>query len=330
MRIGECPARIKSGHVQPARVTVCILTSIPAQLDYYAHRLDVLKLSLASLRAHTARSAYDLLVFDNGSCREVVDYLVGLRDRGDVDLLMLSSRNRGKIDACRIMFEAAPGAVVAYADDDVWFGPGWLEAQLAILDAFPRVGMVSGRPVRQQFAYGNAYLERYLRDYPEVSTQSGELIPREWEHEHMRSTGRPQSDADAMAAAISDIRLDRHGLQAYSTAAHFQFIAPKAVILAALNTRDQPRTGSEERQFEEAVDAAGFARLSTVGRHVRHIGNAIAPELLAEAGSLADDVHHGAVFHGSAFAPFARLRWVRAAVARLNSWSYALLYQPRR
>ena len=35
----------------------------------------------------------------------------------------------------------------------------WLEAQLRILDTFPRVGTVSGRPVRQQFAYGLSYLD---------------------------------------------------------------------------------------------------------------------------------------------------------------------------
>lgn len=328
MRIGECPVRIKRGHVPPARVTVCILVSIPHQLDYYGQRLSILKLALRSLRAHTPREVYDLLVFDNGSCAEVVDFLVALRDRGEIDLLLLSTANRGKIDACRMMFAAAPGALVAYADDDVWFGPGWLEAQLAIYDTFPRVGTVSGRPVRQQFAYGTTFLARYLEEFPAIRTERGALIPAEWEREYMRSTGRRDSDAETVAAAHEDIRLEYNGVAAYATAAHFQFLAPKAIIQAALDNRTQPRTGSEERQFEEAIDAAGFARLSTVDRCVRHIGNVVSAELLADIGESdpsSDDTYRPP---GPAAALIGKTRIVRSALSRLNRWTYQLLYQP--
>jgi len=41
--------------------------------------LDVLRLCLGSLLANTPRP-FDLLVFDNGSCEPVVEYLKGLRD----------------------------------------------------------------------------------------------------------------------------------------------------------------------------------------------------------------------------------------------------------
>lgn len=328
MRIGECPTRIKRGHVPAARVTVCILVSIPHQLDYYAQRLSVLKLALRSLRAHTPRDIYDLLVFDNGSCAEVVDFLVSLRDRGEIDVLMLSTANRGKIDACRMMFAAAPGALVAYADDDVWFGPGWLEAQLAIYDTFPRVGTVSGRPVRQQFAYGTTFLSRYLAEFPAITAERGTLIPAEWEREYMRSTGRQEREADTVAAAYEDIRLEYRGVAAYATAAHFQFVAPKVIIQSALEDRTQPRTGSEERQFEEAIDAAGLARLSTADRHVRHIGNVVSAELLADIDAIdasADDVYQRPA---GATARIGRARLVRAALNRINRWTYHLLYQP--
>lgn len=328
MRIGECPKRVKGGQAPVARVTVCMLVSIPHQLDYYAQRLSVLKLALRSLRANTPRDAYDLLVCDNGSCAEVVEFLVALRDRGEIDLLLLSTVNRGKIDACRMMFAAAPGALVAYADDDVWFGPGWLEAQLAIYDTFPRVGTVSGRPVRRQFAYGTTFLPRYLEEFPAITAERGTLIPAEWEREYMRSTGRRDSEADAVAAAHEDIRLEYQGVAAYATAAHFQFVAPKGIVQAALDHCKQPRTGSEERQFEEAIDAAGLARLSTTGRHVRHIGNVVSAELLAEIDDLdasVDDVYKRPA---GMTARIGRARLVRAALNRINRWTYQLLYQP--
>jgi glycosyltransferase involved in cell wall biosynthesis len=330
MRVGACPTRVKRRDFHPAKVTACVLAYIPHRHDYYAHRFDVLRLCLDSLAANTPRDRCDVLVMDNGSCPEVVGYLHGLREQGRIDYLILSSRNIGKISACRMMFDAAPGDIVAYADDDVLFLPGWLEAQLDILERFPRVGMVSARPVRKQFAYGNGYLAGYLAEFPAVSAQYGRFIPDEWEREYLRSTGRPETQAEEIAARHRDILLDCQGLRAYSTACHFHFIAPRAVILAALAKHDQPRTGSEERKIEEAVDAMGYARLSTTERHVRHLGNVISQQLRDELGSALPSPDHVATWRPAP--PFwvrlSRLRLVRAVLARVNRWSFFLLHHP--
>jgi glycosyltransferase involved in cell wall biosynthesis len=331
MRIGTCPTVIKHDHVRPARVTACVVVCVPHQHDYYTHRFDVLRLCLGSLRAHTRRDDYDLFVLDNGSCAEVVDYLRAQLDAGHIDHLVLSARNIGKINACRMLFDAAPGEIVAYSDDDVFFEAGWLPAQLAILDTYPRVGMVSARPVRKQFAYGNAYLKRYLEEFPGVRAREGHFIPIEWEREFLHSLGRiDDTAAGQVAATHTDTLLECAGLEAYSTAAHFQFVAPKAVILAALSGRDRPRIVSEERLFEEAIDGMGYARLSTAGRHVRHIGNAIGEELRERALAAGLDVAEAAVWRP---APPGRLRWARrwpwrGLLARVNRWSYFLLNHP--
>jgi len=318
MRVGECTDRVKRNHIQFPRVTVCILVRIPHHRDYYAHRFDVLKLCLASLRANTPPDLYELLVFDNGSCDDVVDHLRAEHARGAIDYLLLSKRNVGKIHACRMMFDAAPGEIVAYSDDDVWFGPDWLGSQLEIVDAFPRVGMVSARPVRRQFGYGNTFLPRYLEEFADITSERGHFIPDEWEREYMRSTGKPEDEAAVIAAAHVDVVLERAGVRAYATATHFQFVAPRPVILAALAKRDQPRTGSEERQFEEALEAMGYVRLSTAGRHVRHIGNVIDRALAEEISLPLEQVH-------VLGRPSMPSRVWRAALTRINRWSHRLL-----
>jgi len=66
-------------HPQP--VTVFIVTYIPFLAGYYAHSLDVLKVCLGSILAHTSGS-FDLVVFDNASLLEVVNYLNGLKAPG--------------------------------------------------------------------------------------------------------------------------------------------------------------------------------------------------------------------------------------------------------
>jgi hypothetical protein len=324
MRIGESPVRVKRVHVRPRRVTVCMVVCIPHQLDYYSHRLDVLQLSLASLRAQTPRDAYTLMVLDNNSSPAVVEFLRGQQRDGQIDQLILSAHNIGKIHACRMLFDAAPGDIVAYADDDVWFGPGWLDAQLQVLEAFPRVGMVSGRPVRKQFLYGNTGLADYLSAYPDVSRTVGHFIPDEWEREYLHSTGR----GGEAPATVEEVRLECDGVMAYSTATHFQFIAPKPVIAAALAQCGGPRIGSEERQFEEAVEAMGYVRLSTVERYVHHIGNVVSKEL-RERATASMPVNAAAWQPSSpAWVRLARTRLGRALLSRINRWSYFLLHHP--
>ena len=100
---------------RPSRVTLATLTHIPDQSGYYQNRFDVMRLSLESLIAHSPPGT-DVLVFDNGSCEPVVDYLRSLRDAGGIAYLLLSRRNVGKIGAFQILFRAAPGEIILTAE----------------------------------------------------------------------------------------------------------------------------------------------------------------------------------------------------------------------
>jgi glycosyltransferase involved in cell wall biosynthesis len=333
MRVGVCPTRGQPSDYRPARVTVCVLVFIPNRLGYYAHRFDVLKLCLRSILTHTTEGSYDLLVLDNGSCAEVVDYLGGLHDQKQIQYLLLLDRNIGKLNAFRIMFEAAPGELIAYTDDDIFFCPGWLEAQLELFETFPRVGMVSGRPVRKQFKSGNKYLPAYLSDFPEVSAKFGHFIPEAWEVEYLQSTGRSLSELADVAKKRTDILLEYRGVKAYSTATHFQFIAPRQVILEGLSNGAEtpgPLIGGEKK-VEQAIDAMGYARLSTFGRYVRHMGNVVTTRFLEEAADMlpaSGDI--GATKSPSPLlVKLTQHRVPRALMSRLNRWSYMLLHQPK-
>jgi glycosyltransferase involved in cell wall biosynthesis len=189
-RIGINPARGKDTNYRPSRVTVAMITYIPHLSGYFKHRLQVLQLSLSSLIAHTTHPC-DLLVFDNGSCQPVIDYLQQLRDSKIIDYLLLSRSNIGKIGAFNILFNAAPGEIVAYSDDDILFYPGWLEAHLEIIEKFPHVGMVTGLPVRDASDRARNSLDQLIANVPEGLTISIENnIPEEWEVDWALSTGR--------------------------------------------------------------------------------------------------------------------------------------------
>ena len=158
MRVGQNPAKSIDHVPQPARVTVAVVAYIPFLSGYYAESLDVLKVCLESIWANTPQP-YDLLVFDNASCVEVREFLLDAYRQKRIRYLVLSEQNVGKGGAWNLIFQGAPGEVIAYADSDVFFSPGWLEHALELLEAFPRVGMVSSRPLRtpEKYYIGNSY-----------------------------------------------------------------------------------------------------------------------------------------------------------------------------
>jgi hypothetical protein len=276
------PARNRVSDYHPARVTVIVLVYIPYLAGYFENRLSVLRLCFASIFKHT-EEPFDLLVFDNGSCQEVKTYLRELQESGLLHYLLTSSENIGKIGAFKIMFEAAPGEVIAYTDDDIFFYPGWLQAHLELLDGFPNVGMVSGCAVRTLYDHGLSSNLRLAEEDPEVRLIRGQNIPEQWEIDWAESYGR---DVDAHRKALQsmeDIQIERGGLRAFAIANHNQFVSAKRTINQFLPDEWSGRLMGQMNELDIDVDQGGYLRLSTLDRTTRHMGNIVSPSMADEA-----------------------------------------------
>ena len=285
-RYGINPARGKTSAYRPAEVTVALLTYIPHLDGYFQNRFEILRLSLASIVANTSLP-YDLLVFDNGSTDQVVKYLQDLQAQGTIRYLFLSAENIGKIGAFELLFNAAPGEYVAYADDDIYYYPGWLEAHLNIVEAFPDVGMVSGSPVRDASERASQSLQKRIEQGdPSIIVSYERRIPDEWESDWAISVGRDPETHLKNTQDFQDLILERNGTQAFGSASHFQFLSPKKVINEALPEAWSGKLMGAMNELDEAVDDLGYLRLSTVERYTRHLGNTISPELALEAREL--------------------------------------------
>ena len=79
MRKGQNPAKFVQNVTQPQRITIAVLNYIPFTSGFYAQTLDILKLCLGSIWENSDLP-YDLLVFDNGSCQEAIDFLTDAQD----------------------------------------------------------------------------------------------------------------------------------------------------------------------------------------------------------------------------------------------------------
>ena len=273
MRYGQNPAKLIAEVAQPEKITVAVVTYIPFLEGYYAESLDILKLCLGSIRENTDRP-YDLLVFDNASCPEVRSYLVSVRDQGRIQYLVLSDKNVGKGGAWNIIFSAAPGQFVAYADSDVYFHPGWLPAQLALFDEFPNLGMVTGAPLRIPEEFSTSTIE-WVAANPEACLERGVLLSWEDWWKHARSLGiETEEEGRRLYAANQDACLVRDGKRYYIGAAHFQFLARREVLQRILPLPSKRPMG-QVRSLDIAINEQGLLRLSTPEWWVEHLGNTL-------------------------------------------------------
>jgi glycosyltransferase involved in cell wall biosynthesis len=280
-RLGMNPARGQPSGYHPARLTLAMLTYLPNQAGYFEQRFAVTRLSLESLIENTPEP-YDLIVFDNGSCPELVNYLCGLREQGQIQYLILSSRNIGKIGALQIIFRAAPGELIAYSDDDVLFLPGWLDAHLKLFEAYPRVGLVTGFYIRSHMRYGTQTLEAFAQR-PDVQSERGFLIPRQLEEHYIENMGRTWETYQQEVDGLDDLRLTYQGVDALASAGHHQFLASRQVLLEVMPTEWSGQLMGKVRELEIAIDQLGYLRLSTCQPVTHLLGNIISPENAVEA-----------------------------------------------
>lgn len=277
-RIGQNPAKWVTQVAVPSKVTVAVLCFIPFQSGYYRQSLEVLQLCLDSLISNTDLP-YDLLVFDNGSCQEVRDSLVARREAGDIQYLVLSEKNLGKVGAWNLIFAAAPGEYIAYADSDVYFFPGWLSRHLKVFEAFPEVGTVAGTPRRRRMTFSENSIRR-ARELPGVEVEVGKFISESWIRQHARSLDKLDELDENLAR--DDYLLTSNGVKAYITAQHFQFVVRKDVVQSYLPFPHHRPMGADVAEFDRAIDGSNLLRLAVADRVALHLGNRLEEKLFEE------------------------------------------------
>ena len=192
MREGQNPVKQINQVAKPERITAAVLNHIPFLDGFYSDMLNVLQTSLKSLREN-AGLPFDLLVYDNGSCSEARTFLLDEFEKGTIQTLILSDRNMGKGGAWNVMLQAAPGEIIAYADNDVLYHPGWLRESVKVLDTYPRVGMVTSRPFHTKPELYTA-VENWAAGNPEVNLESGKFINPDWIREFLLSIDRSEEE----------------------------------------------------------------------------------------------------------------------------------------
>ncbi|RPH61160.1 MAG: glycosyltransferase family 2 protein [Chloroflexi bacterium] len=294
MRKGQNPAKFVKEVAKPQRITVAVLNYIPFLSGFYAEALDVLKASLESMRNESGLP-FDLMIFDNGSCPEVRDYLVSEKEAGRIQYLILSEKNMGKGGAWNVILAGAPGEIIAYADSDILYYPGWLARSVELLETFPKVGMVTARPFRTNPEFHTATRAWAQQN---AALEEGQFIPWETFWEFNRSLGQDEVENRKIYAETVDYRLSfpkgddvratakqspveqetaapqkqRLAVTAYAGASHWQFVAYKS-ILAQFLPFDMDKPMGQVKQLDQRMNAAGYLRLMVSDPLVMNLSN---------------------------------------------------------
>ena len=272
MRIGQNPAKYVKDVAKPARVTAAVLNYIPFLSGFYAEALDVLKVCLESARRDPG-AEMDLLVFDNGSCEEARQYLLDEHTAGRIQYLVLSEKNLGKGGAWNMILAGAPGEIIAYADSDVLFSPGWLGRSLQLLETYPNVGMVTARPFRTREEYYSGTLA-WAEGSPEVQVERGGLVPWQTFLEFDLSLGQSEDEIRRHYETSQDVRLTYRGVPPFAGASHWQFYAWKTTLQGFLPfSMDRPM--GQVKQLDERMNAAGLLRLMTAEPLAMNMSNTL-------------------------------------------------------
>lgn len=320
------------------QITVTTVIHIPMLAGYWAESLDVLRLFFESLYASTALP-FDLMVFDNNSCEQVQDYLLDLRRRNKIQYLILSEYNLKKLGAMDHLFSSAPGEYVAFADSDVYFLPGWLEASIEVMKTFPEAGQVSAIPTIDRAQHNLDHTHQGIQANKDLVLESGvDLIPERYVDAHIMSLGRNKGEYLQSAGSRNDIRITRNRISAYVSAQDFQFITRREVIERVLPLK--VRHASEYFDpiyspiFEAKVDELGYWRLSTKEYLIHHMGNHM-PNLSVELGEILNDiprgVEPGTLKERSWIFRLRRRFWesgpIRQILKKIYTWAYARLFE---
>jgi len=219
---------------------------------------------------------FHLAIWDNGSSPEFRNWL---KDELKPNTLVLSE-NVGKSVARKALFGMfEPDTIMAMADDDMFYFPNWLKAQIELLFYFdvgtPKVGTVTGYPVRTSYRWANESAKQFASRHGEL--MQGSFIKAEWDQDFCTSIGRDYEHHKKTSTNVVEYKIKFNEREALAVGHHCQFVCINGRIAPLLQFDHDAM--SDEKPFDKAVDSH-YMRLCTPERYTQHMGNVLDDKLL--------------------------------------------------
>lgn len=259
MRQGNNPKKFDRRPIPRPRISAGVVTHYTDD-PYHKNRMPIVEACLRSIRPEVE----ELVIWDNGSTPEFREMIAEYAD------MLVLSPNIGLDNAKRNLMNIARGEIFCYSDDDVLHAPGWFAKQYEILTTYPAIGLVSGSPQRDHFKFAISSNLELAQKYGMKITR-GNLIPQIILDEYAESVGMSHETHAQSVRNLQDVLLEYKGVKAWAHGHHFQFTCYRQTAIKFFPYSDLYM--SSARPLDEEMDKAGYMRLTTYERTIRHMGN---------------------------------------------------------
>ena len=273
MRIGMNPQKMDKKIILTTYHRVVVVVYIPDSNGFYKNSFKVFKLCIDSLVATINKNCV-ITVVNNGSCKEVSDFLYCYLEEKKIDTLIHHNTNIGKIDA---MIGAARGCREKYitlTDSDILFVQNWQQNVEKVFTSFDNVGSVSPIPVRHAFFYGTSSVLKNII-FKRVKFKHTPILENfEDYNRYLQSINWDLDENRNNKWAV----IEKNGIKAIIGSGHQILTMDRDVLFKRVPSNPSLTLVGNDSEFnyvDEPIDKAGKLRLSTYNNFAFHMGNNI-------------------------------------------------------
>lgn len=274
MRIGHNPNKDKNLDVSFYEHQVIVPVHIPNFEGYFKDSLTILKYCLESL-FKTSHERTFFTIVNNGSCKEVLDYLNDLFEKKSVHEI-IHTESIGKMNAILKGLVGHDFPLTTITDADVIFLQNWQKATYAVFNGFPKAGVVTTTPNSKLLKYHTEPLffsNLFSRSLSFSDVQNPNALIK-----FSHSIGN--------TSLFKKIHLEKYltitskcGVKAVVGAGHFVATYRGDLFDNLTSTSTEFSLGgkSEEEFLDRPLIKKALWRLSTLENYTLHMGNTLEP-----------------------------------------------------
>ncbi|RXR17754.1 glycosyltransferase family 2 protein [Flavobacterium amnicola] len=285
MRIGFNPNKDKELPISDFFHQVIIPVYIPNQEGYFKHSFVILKYCLDTLFKTSHKKTY-FSVINNGSCKEIVDYLNDLLEEEKIHELV-HTNNIGKLNAILKGVSGHKFQIVTITDADVLFLNNWQKKTYEIFEVYPKAGAVCPTPSSKVLKQNTSNI--IVENMFSKKMKFTPTFNRDALLNFAKSIGNPNFYNEYQLS--SNLTISNKNTKAVVGAGHF-VTTYRGSIFNKLQDRFSNFSlgGDTENVFLDApVADMGYWRLSTEDNYAYHMGNVFEPWMKECILSLKDD-----------------------------------------
>lgn len=268
MRVGLNPNKDKASDVSQYLHQVIIPVYIPNQEGYFKDSLKIFKLCLESLFVTTHYRTF-ITIINNGSCKEVTEYLDRLYADNKI-MELIQTENIGKLNAILKGLVGNQIEIVTISDADVFFLPNWQYETTKIFNEVPKAGMVGIVPQFKMYEAhcGNVIFNNiFNKKLRFLSVKNPESLKKFY-----KSIGwKNDYNKDYLKFNLG-LKINKN-LSVLIGSGHFVSTYKKDVFDEVTSFIGYKLGGISETYLDKAPLKKGYWRLTTQDNYAYHMGN---------------------------------------------------------